>query len=121
MWERQSPAQLRPGCSWSQNDKGAEAVGPLDPFAQPLLGQGHPEQISSNPGIGGDLHGGDATAPGQPVPVLCHPHSTSLLPAVEMESPMFQLVPLPLVLALGTTEMSLAPFSLHPPSAMCGH
>lgn len=45
----------------------------------------------------------------QPVPGLSHPHSTDRLPDVLMEPPGLQSGPLPLVLALGSTENSLAP------------
>ena len=44
---------------------------------------------------------------GQPVPVLCHPHSKLGLPYVHIELPMFQFVLI--VLLLGTAGKSLAP------------
>lgn len=50
------------------------------------------------------------------VPVLCHPHSEKVFPAAEAEPPVFQFVPLPLVLSLDITEKSLALSSFHPPS-----
>ena len=57
-------------------------------------------------------HGSDTpTASGQPVPGLSHSHSTKAFPD-RWSLPHFSLCPLPLVLSLGTTEKSLAPFSL---------
>lgn len=53
-----------------------------------------------------DLQGGYSRLSGQSVPVLCHPHSTEILPVVQREPP---------VLALRTTERSLALSSLHTP------
>jgi len=47
--------------------------------------------------------------PGQPVPGLCHPQREEILPHVQTELPVLPFVPI--VLSLGTTEKSLAPFS----------
>lgn len=56
---------------------------------------------------------------GQPVPVLCHLQSTEVLHGVQRKPPVFHFVfhcvPLLLVLAVGTTDKSLAPSSLHLP------
>ena len=49
--------------------------------------------------------------PGQPVPLLCHPHRKEDFSHVEVELPVFQLVPVALVLPLGTIEKSLVPSS----------
>ena len=49
--------------------------------------------------------------PGQPVPVLRHPQREEALSHVQMELPVLQFFPMPLVLSLGTTEKSLAPSS----------
>jgi len=48
----------------------------------PLLQQGHPEQGAQGhvQAAAGDPQGGDPTASGQPVPLLCHLHSTGVLP-----------------------------------------
>ena len=48
---------------------------------------------------------------GQPVPVLCHPHSKEVLPHIQTELPVFQFVPL--VHTLGTTKKSLVPSNSH--------
>ena len=45
---------------------------------------------------------------GQAVQVLSHPHSEKMFPDIQGEPPVFQFVPLPLVLSLGTTKKSLA-------------
>lgn len=45
---------------------------------------------------------------GQPVLLLCHPHSKYVFPHICIELPEFQFLPLPLVLLLGTAEKSLA-------------
>lgn len=52
---------------------------------------------------------------GQCVPVLHHPDSEEALPYVQGELPMFQFMPLPLLLLLSTTEYFLVPSSKHPP------
>jgi len=57
-----------------------------------------------------DLQGGDSTASEQSVSVLLF---TKMLSADQTEPPVFQFVPIALVLALDTTEKSL---TLHPPS-----
>jgi len=46
------------------------------------LQQGHPEQGAQGhvQAAAGDPQGGDPTASGQPVPLLCHLHSTGVLP-----------------------------------------
>ena len=86
------------------------------PQAQALLQQEHPEQ-----GVQGhiqaaleDLQGGSLTAPGQPVPVLHHLHSAAVLLVFRGDLLCFSLCLLPLFLALGITEQSLAqpPFTL---------
>lgn len=56
---------------------------------------------------GGRLH----NLSGEPVSVLCHLHSREVLPGGQRESPVYQFVPIALVLAIGTTEKSLALFS----------
>lgn len=53
--------------------------------------------------------------PGQTVPGCSHCHSEKVFPDVQRKHPVFQFVPLPLVLALGTTEKSLSLSLLHPP------
>lgn len=65
-------------------------------LAQPLLQQGHQVQGAQNhiQAASGDLQGGDTTAPGQTVPVLCHLYSTELLSDVQRELPVCQLVPI---------------------------
>jgi len=65
-----------------------------DLWVQPLLKQGHPQQ-------GDQDHVQAAFSPGrrphnfhgQPVPVLCHPHSTEVLSEGQRQSPVFQFVP----------------------------
>jgi len=47
--------------------------------------------------------------PGQPVPVLSHPQGEKVFPNVQTDPPV------PLVLALGTPEKSLAPAPWHRP------
>jgi len=78
--------------------------------AQALLQQGHPEQ-----GAQAGLQGGDPTACGQPVPLLHHLHSIEVLLLFERNLLCSSLCPLPPVLALGTTDKSLAPAPLRPP------
>ena len=63
----------------------------------PLLRQGHSKPVAQNCGQtafeylqGGRLH----NLSGQPVPVLTHPHSKTVFPDVQMEPPVFQLVPI---------------------------
>lgn len=65
-------------------------------LAQPFFQQGHQVQGAQDhvQAVSGDLQGGDTTAPEQPVPVLCHLHSTELLPDVQRELPVCQLVPI---------------------------
>jgi len=46
-----------------------------------------------HPGGFEDLQG-DLTASGQPVPALCHPHSTAVLPGAQRELPVLQPVPM---------------------------
>ena len=52
----------------------------------------------------------------EPVPVLRRSCSKEVLPYVEVEFMCFSLCLLPLALSLGTTEKSLAPLSLPPPT-----
>ena len=66
-----------------------------DHVVQPLLKQGHPEevvqdhvQVAFEDLQEGRLH----HLSGQPVPVLCHPHSKEVLPDVQTEPLMLQLV-----------------------------
>lgn len=42
----------------------------------------------------------------QPVPVLSHLHSTEVLPGVQAEPPVFQLISVPHVLAVGATDLA---------------
>lgn len=60
-----------------------------------------------------DLQGGNPTA--SPVPVVHNPQGTEVLPDVQSEPPVPSLFLLSLVLAVGTSQKSLAVFSLHPP------
>ena len=60
---------------------------------------------------GGSFH----SLPGQPVPVLGHPHSKKCFLIFRGNIPCFSLCSLPLDLSLGTTEKSLALSSLHLP------
>ena len=65
------------------------------PCPTPLLEQAPPEQghrAASRQGVnvpGKGLH----TLPGQPVPLLWHPHRRDLFSHIEVELPVFQLVP----------------------------
>ena len=67
----------------SQNDLSGNR--PSRAFGQ--FQQGHPEQGAQThvQAASGDLHGGDPTASGQPVPVLHHLRSTEVLPAVQRD------------------------------------
>lgn len=53
--------------------------------------------------------------PGQPVPVVCHPHSKTFLLVFSQNFLCSSLCPLPLILSLGTTDKSVAPSSWQPP------
>jgi len=79
------------GCCWQ---------GPLHPSGPTHLQQSHPEHGAQGCG---DPQGGDRTAFGQPVPVLCHPHSTEVLLVFRRNFLRSSLCPWPLVLALGTS------------------
>jgi len=68
-----------------------------------------------------DLRGGDPSAAWQPELLLCHLHSTELLPVFRGDLLCSNLYPLPLVLALGTSETNPALSSLHPPSGIYAH
>jgi len=89
---------------------------PCVPVSQPLLQQHHPEQGAQAYGQApGRVQEGDPTASGQPVPVLQHLHSAALLLVFGRNLLGYSLCPQLLVLALGTTDKSLALSSVHPP------
>jgi len=63
----------------------------------PLLKQGHLQQAAQDLAQAGleclqrrRIH----NLPGQPVPVLCHPHREEVLPHVQTEHPVLQFVPI---------------------------
>jgi len=87
------------------------------PLYHLLLQREHPEQdaqVHIHMAME-DLQGGDPTASGQPVPVLCHLHRRAVLLVFRGNLLCFSLCPLPPVPALGTTEQDLALSSLPSP------
>ena len=60
----------------------------------PLPKLGHPEQGAQDcvQEVSEGRQGGEPTTSGQPVPVLCHTYSKEMLPDVQIERLVFQLV-----------------------------
>jgi len=77
--------------------------------AQLLFRQAHPEQGAQDhvQVAFGDVQGGDPTASGQPMPMLCLLHSTEVLPDVQGENPVLQLLPTTSCPTLGSTELAV--------------